>query len=61
MTEDVGGELAQVLLEKMEPSQKNFEIFYEMKNLIITLEALNNIARAGVDSAPLLDSLIGHG
>ena len=61
MTEDVCGELAQVLLEKMEPSQEDFEIFYEMKNLVITPEALNNIARAGVDSAPLLHSLIGHG
>ena len=62
MTENVSSDFAQVAMENMKPSQENFEVFlHNVKNLVITPEALINIARANDDSAFLLDLLIDHG
>lgn len=62
MTEDVTRDLAQTAIANGTPTKEMFQIFLDqVKDLVLTPEAINNIATWSSDSVPLLELLIDHG
>ena len=61
-TEDVTRNLAQAAIENCYPTKQRFKIFLDqVKDLVLSPKAIDNIARRRDDSIPLLESLIDHG
>ena len=62
MTEDVTRDLARTAIENSYPTKKHFEVFLDqVKDTVLTPEAIINIARGGDGSVLLLELLIDHG
>ena len=62
MTQDATRDLAQAIIEHSYPTEQNLEMCLDQaKDLVITPEAIINIARRGDDSVSLLELLIEHG
>lgn len=62
MTEDVTRDLAQAAMENSYPIKERFEVFLDqVKDIVLTPEAIMNIARRGGDSVALFELLIDHG